>query len=90
MRQIPQDKGKILDIFLEAVGSAFWTLFDEFKEIVFALYKIAGAVIGQLRILLEYRIKIPFLSKTFEDEMGLPFTLVNLATYVMLFVLCLG
>jgi hypothetical protein len=85
-----KDKGKVLDIFLEVVGSAFWTLFDGFKEIVFALYKVAGAVIGQLRILLEYRIKIPFLSKAFEDETGLPFTLVNLATYVMAFVLCLG
>ncbi len=88
--KFPKGKGKVLEIFLEVIDIAFWTLFDGFKEIVFALYKIAGAVVEQLRILLVYRIKIPFLSKAFEDETGLPFTLVNLATYAMSFVLYPG
>ena len=84
------DRDKILDIFLEVASDAFWTIFDAIKEIILAAYKVAGKVIAQMRILLEFPMKIPFLSRTFEDETGLPFSLVNLGTYLLSFIMCLG
>ena len=81
---------KLLEALFDIAGSAFWTLFDGLKEIVLAVYKVLGAALKQFRVLLDYHVKIPFLSKAFEDQTGLPFTLVNVATYFVAFVFCLG
>ncbi|KAI1178509.1 hypothetical protein F4777DRAFT_537964 [Nemania sp. FL0916] len=84
------DRTGVVDTLLEIMGSVFWTLFDALKHIVFAIYDIAGDIFKQLKLLMEMPIKIPYLSKMFKDETGLEFSFLNVASYIMAFILSMG
>jgi hypothetical protein len=87
---IKEDSSKAFDYLMELMGNLLWTAFDAVKELIFAIYRIIGAVLKQFKIIIEFAMKIPFVSKLFEQETGLDFSIVNIFTYALAFVSCMG